>query len=359
MKRRTSTRVGVVTAVACVATSTAAVSAQAGPRSDRDQVVAHVTTAATPTRDAAAAVVSSVRTGERTVAASTREERYWTPARMAAATSADELPPQRAAAATPAAARPTTAAQPTSATVLAKPVVPSRAVRSRARGAAASATTKKGRVPVPTTAGKLFFTYDGADYVCSASSINSRNKSLVMTAGHCVHSGPQTGWHKNFAYVPAYYNGHAPYGVWTWQRALTFKGWTEFGGFDYDQAFIAVQPQKGVRLVNKVGGNGLTVGASHLQKTVRTFGWPAERPFTGGTPHYCDGRTGKRSGSNDATLGCAMTGGASGGPWIINRVNDTVGYVFAVTSRRTLYGPPTLLASPNSLAVKSLYQSIG
>ncbi len=347
------TRVGVILAVACLATSTAAVSAVAGPMSAPDQSFAPVTAAPTSNQDTAAATVSSVRAGEQAVTTLTREERYWTQARMSAATSADKLPPQRTTTAVPA------AAQPTKATVVAKPAVPSRAITAHARDATARTVAKKGSVPVPTTAGKLFFTYDGSDYVCSASSINSRSKSLIMTAGHCVHSGPQTGWHRNFAYVPAYYNGRAPYGIWTWQRALTFKGWSDYGSFNYDQAFISVIPKNGVRLVNRVGGNGLTVGASSLQKSVRVFGWPAERPFTGGIPYYCDGRTGRRSGSIDATLGCAMNGGASGGPWLINRVNENVGYVFAVSSRRTLNGPPTLLAAPNSLAVKNLYQSIG
>ncbi|MDO5712209.1 MAG: hypothetical protein Q4P32_10785 [Micrococcales bacterium] len=352
-KHHALTRVGVITAVACLVTSTAAMSAVAGPMSAPDQAVAPVSTAPTAGQDAAAAAVSSVRGGEQAVTTTTREERYWTQARMSAATSADELPPQRATTAVP------SAAQPKKATVVAKPAVPSRAVTAHARGATASMAAKKGPVRVPTTAGKLFFTYGGSDYVCSASSVNSRSKSLIMTAGHCVHSGPHAGWHRNFAYAPAYYNGRAPYGIWTWQRALTFRGWADSGRFDYDQAFIAVNPKNGVRLVNRVGGNGLVVGASNLQKSVRVFGWPAERPFTGGIPYYCDGRTGKRSGSIDATLGCAMNGGASGGPWLINRVNDTVGYVFAITSRRTLSGPPTLLAAPNSLAVKNLYQSIG
>lgn len=346
-------RLGVTTAMACLVTATVAVPAVAGPLSEPDQPAAPLATAPTSARDTAAAVVSRQRAGEQTATASTSEQRYWTPARMAAATSADELPRQRAAVALP------TATQPKKAAVVAKPVAPSRAAASLARGTMASASAKKGRLPVPTTAGKLFFTYNGSDYVCSASSINSRNKSLVMTAGHCVHSGPLTGWHDNFAYVPAYYNGRAPHGVWTWQRVITFKGWTHFGGFNYDQAFITVQPKNGVRLVNRVGANGLTVGANSQQKSVRAFGWPAERPFTGGVPYFCDGRTGKRSGSIDSTLGCAMNGGASGGPWLINRVNDTVGYVYAVTSRRTLYGQPTLLAAPNSLAVKNLYQSIG
>jgi len=41
---------------------------------------------------------------------------------------------------------------------------------------------------VPSTAGKLFFTDNGLNYVCSASTINNNYKNLIITAGHCVHS---------------------------------------------------------------------------------------------------------------------------------------------------------------------------
>lgn len=43
------------------------------------------------------------------------------------------------------------------------------------------------------TNGKVFFRNqtDGKDYVCSGASVNSRSKRLVVTAGHCVHGGPE------------------------------------------------------------------------------------------------------------------------------------------------------------------------
>ena len=62
--------------------------------------------------------------------------------------------------------------------------------------------------------GKVFFTLGGANYVCSANSVSSRNKSTVSTAGHCVFDGPGAVATK-FIFVPAYVNGPAPYGKWT------------------------------------------------------------------------------------------------------------------------------------------------
>ncbi|MET3721461.1 hypothetical protein [Arthrobacter sp. UYEF21] len=50
-----------------------------------------------------------------------------------------------------------------------------------------------------------------------------------------------------------------------------------------------------------------------------------------------------------------MTGGASGGPWLKDIINQDLGYAFAVTSRRTLFGEPLLLATPNTSDVLSTY----
>jgi len=52
------------------------------------------------------------------------------------------------------------------------------------------------------TVGKLFFTQNGKNYVCSASVIN---KSTLATAGHCVHAGNNktTGWSTNVLFCPS------------------------------------------------------------------------------------------------------------------------------------------------------------
>ena len=62
------------------------------------------------------------------------------------------------------------------------------------------------------TIGKWFFTKPGAgNFVCSASVIGRR---IVVTAGHCLHSGngSGTGWFSNFLFVPSYRAGAAPFG---------------------------------------------------------------------------------------------------------------------------------------------------
>ena len=67
--------------------------------------------------------------------------------------------------------------------------------------------------------GKVFFTVKGGtdpgDFVCSGTAVNSRNRSVVWTAGHCVYDAELGGGKSvNFSFVPAYANGNAPYGEW-------------------------------------------------------------------------------------------------------------------------------------------------
>jgi hypothetical protein len=71
------------------------------------------------------------------------------------------------------------------------------------------------QVPPPYTSfpirtnGKVFFTDDGLNYVCSGTALLSGNKSVVWTAGHCVHDGASN-FHTNWAFVPGYADGSSP-----------------------------------------------------------------------------------------------------------------------------------------------------
>ncbi|KAA0773844.1 MULTISPECIES: NUDIX domain-containing protein [Bacillus cereus group] len=119
-------------------------------------------------------------------------------------------------------------------------------------------------------------------------------------------------------------------------------------------------PVKG--LWNGVGGKiekGETPLENAIQPNVRIFGWPAERPYDGQVAYYCDGAT-KSAGwfSNDATMNCGMNGGASGGPWLRQIIDEDLGYVFAVTSRRSTSGTPALFATPNDKNVQSMFEQM-
>lgn len=244
---------------------------------------------------------------------------------------------------------------------LAGPTTSTKQGQSTSSGIASRPIAPKGMAPdadpVPSTAGKVFFTYNGLNYVCSASTINNNYKNLIITAGHCVHSGAGQGWHANIVFAPSYYNGQSGAGLWNWTGARTFNSWINSSDFSHDQAFVTMAQQNGQNLIDRVGGNGLVWGNGRDQANTRIWGWPAEPPYNGEVPYYCDGNT-YAWGSTDAALGCTMNGGASGGPWMKDRINADLGYVFAVTSRRTTSGPAILLATPNSADVKTMFDQM-
>lgn len=272
---------------------------------------------------------------------------YWTPEKMASAESADEVAddgvgqqPAVQSKSTPK-DKPGTASTPVAAT-------------QPQDGLQAQAT------PVPTTVGKLFFVNAaGRDSVCTAATINSGDKDLIETAGHCVYTA-QVGWHSNILFAPAYFNGVSHLGTYSWRTARTFNAWINDGNYNYDQAFVELNPRNGVRVVDAVGGNGLNYNYPTNQPNVRIWGYPAEGNYNGELPYYCDGPTTDRSiWNSDAQMVCDMTGGASGGPWLNSRISADLGYVFAVTSRRTTSGTPYLLAVPHTTDTKTMYDLMG
>jgi len=50
---------------------------------------------------------------------------------------------------------------------------------------------------------------------------------LVLTAGHCVHSGSgnEQGWFTNLEFAPAYRDGVAPYSTWKAATAFVTDPW--------------------------------------------------------------------------------------------------------------------------------------
>src|SRR5919204_1033968 len=85
---------------------------------------------------------------------------------------------------------------------------------------------------VTTTVGRVFFTYQGRTASCSGDAVTSANRSVVITAGHCVKL--QGAWHTNWVFVPGYANGNAPYGTWTAKRTMATPQWAASENITYD-----------------------------------------------------------------------------------------------------------------------------
>lgn len=230
--------------------------------------------------------------------------------------------------------------------------------------------TGAGGVVVPRTVGKLFFSDSSADYVCTAAAIVSRSRNQILTAGHCVHTGPHPEgggllgllpgpphYFSHWMYVPRYNNGKAPLGKWVATHAYVTAGWRNDENFSQDQGVLTLAKHNGRKLVAVTGGNRIRVGASPVQRGVRVWGYPAESPYNGQRAWRCDGSTRSTSVDwpHDSEISCAMNGGASGGPWLL-RAGRTAqaGTIYAVTSRQSTAGPKVLLAHPLTKSVRWL-----
>jgi len=177
------------------------------------------------------------------------------------------------------------------------------------------------------TIGKVFFTIPGQDdYVCSGAVVNTGNQSSVWTAGHCVYSPDIQQWHENFIFVPARYQGRNTYQIWTAQTLAAPAGWTQKELLEYDLggAYMDRGGPGNRYLVGQLGSLGFAANLNREQHW-HAAGYPAQSPFDGEHMHFCastwaenDQPSGNRDHPKTVGIGCDMTGGSSGGPWIRN-----------------------------------------
>src|SRR5437868_10376698 len=97
-------------------------------------------------------------------------------------------------------------------------------------------------INLPKTIGKVFFvTPDGDLSWCSATSIQGAQKNLVATAGHCVYDDEaNASVMDSWVFVPGYYQGKAPWGVYVGKTAYTHYDFSAFNDSDRDYAFVTV-----------------------------------------------------------------------------------------------------------------------
>jgi V8-like Glu-specific endopeptidase len=170
------------------------------------------------------------------------------------------------------------------------------------------------------TVGKVFFTIGGRNAVCSGVALNSENKSLVDTAGHCLHS-KQYGWASKWIFCPMYYNGTTPYGCWAAKSYVTTSEWANNEDAAFDFGLVVMHPRSAGKLVTKVGGVGWAHDVDTTKYHYNAYGYPAKSPFNGQTLKSCENRTAtiwKDGDENVISIPCNMNNGSSGGPWLIN-----------------------------------------
>ena len=160
------------------------------------------------------------------------------------------------------------------------------------------------------------------DFVCSASVIRPR---VVLTAGHCVHSGSgsESGFYTNFLFVPAFRDGNAPYKTWDWSFAAVTSTWANGGGTvpnAADYAMLEIKDQvvgdTAQRIGNITGYLGyqtlsLIPNHSHLLR------YPCNLDRCQ-KMHQVTSQSARSVSPNNAEYGSDMLGGSSGGPWVQN-----------------------------------------
>lgn len=320
--------------------------------------IAALLLSAAPAAEAAAPV-------ERVAEPASSVRDYWTPQRMRAAVPVG-APDAEVDSTGEAGDRPLLGGAPS--------YVPSAAAGSPARAAIRNGSAGGGRVPgvlsdevadpsaVDLRAhGRVFFTIpqgtEAGDYVCSATAVNSRNRSVVWTAGHCVFEISGGGYVTNWTFVPAYSDRTAPFGEWPAKRLAAPKPWQTVQNLHYDLgAAVVGKNTSGQRLQEVVGARGIGFDLPRDQ-LYDAYGYPAELPFTGEREYQCESEqagSDQTVGSGPATMSidCDMTGGASGGGWISGTT------LLSVTSYGYRADPFHLYGPYMSRAAKALYRSV-
>lgn len=222
----------------------------------------------------------------------------------------------------------------------------------RPRAATASySVVESPEVPPYAWNGRLYLRQAGKEGFCSATAIDSPSRRLVLTAGHCVNSGPKDGkpgaWSTYLEFVPGLNLGIAPYGTFAvagLPRAL--PGWTKEGNPDFDLgAFLTAPNAEGVALADAVGGGATIVTDRSRRQRFETFGYPGttERMrtcvsgFAGEDPV-----TATLPGPDTIGTRCGWTPGASGGGWLIeggHAIDGLNSYIVEGTKNPLTYSP--------------------
>ena len=204
---------------------------------------------------------------------------------------------------------------------------------------------------VARTTGKVFLTMNGRDFTCSASVVDSQNRSTLVTAGHCAKDG--TGqWAQNWTFAPGYTDGDAPHGRFTARDLIVSPHWAQEADDSHDYAAIVLNTDDGATVQDRVGAQEIAFDTWTEERVrdgvqVYAFGYPSSSPFDGRELHYCSGTTTPDTGGTTANgMRCAMTQGSSGGPWFSSfdtttgrgTISSVVSFKYADDSR-TQYGP--------------------
>ncbi|MFJ4188973.1 trypsin-like serine peptidase [Kitasatospora sp. NPDC089509] len=216
--------------------------------------------------------------------------------------------------------------------------------------------------------GKVFLRNSTEALVCSgtviADPVHPGKSNLVWTAAHCLHEGKNGKAMSDVVFVPSF-DGTAsseqqvqPFGAWAGLRYIVAPQWVAEGGerggpvSQFDFGVVRVAPPAGARSLEETVGGSIPVRfevAREQLTSMAVFGYPAAAPFDGRRLDFCESPVRPTRLSFDAArptmlvVGCTMTGGSSGGGWV---VKSPGGARFLVSNTSIGPTPAQWLAGP-------------
>jgi hypothetical protein len=206
------------------------------------------------------------------------------------------------------------------------------------------------------TVGKVFFTLDGGDFVCSASVIDPGH--LLLTARHCMYDIDTGSFATNWAFYPGYFQGPGFLGAWPARILVT---WGSGPNWRYDIGIVQLFDDDAVGCGGSSGSPiwfytgylGYAWNTDYLTGYWEQFGYPQAPPFDGQSMFEVSSGFGAENVFGlDQTIdtvevGNDMTGGSSGGPWILDF--GVGNYTNGVNSFKFLAAHPDAMNSPKFL----------
>lgn len=234
-------------------------------------------------------------------------------------------------------------------------------------GSVKGASWNNGGLPL-TASGKVFFAVGANYYQCSGALVKDgkNDRSIVLTAGHCVYDNASQAYVTNWIFIPSYDVNRVSIsgcstsnGCWPAVQVYAHSGFTSQTGFTtqatlYDWGFAKITAKKNGVLPDggstSDGSNSFPIEFSSLplSSSVSSFGYPAAGKYKGTDLVYSSGPISFDSGTSNQTYSLVsdMTGGCSGGPWLssMSTTSPYSGTLSSVNSYK--YGTTAFIYGP-------------
>ena len=199
-------------------------------------------------------------------------------------------------------------------------------------------------------------------YACSGTMVNSVQKNIVFTAGHCVYDNGTRAYPSAMVFIPGYNNGAKPFGEYIAYGVQSPVPWISREDFKYDIGAVLLDgtPE------DRIGSRGIAFDLNPTNRKFGIFGYPADpEPFYDGERLIrCDARMKGRDGNTAlapmAAGPCFMRQGASGGGWITDGrfLNSITSYVYCEPGDPSPVACGLDFGPYFSAAAKSLYEAV-